>query len=63
MIAIAVAMSIVTSLVVGIVGLVCVGIEGRGADRAPRLADRMSRAARHLNGEGRPPRTFIRLFG
>ena len=32
-----------------------VGMEGRGWRQAPQLARLLRRAARHLNGEGRPP--------
>jgi hypothetical protein len=37
-------------------GLVVVGMEGRGRVRIPRLADRMARAAEHLNGDDQPSR-------
>ena len=45
-------------LVVGAitVGLVVMGMEGRGQRRAPKLAGTMARAARHLNGEKVPQR-------
>lgn len=45
-------------LVIGAVtvGLVVMGIEGRGRRRAPKLADSMTQAARHLNGEKVPQR-------
>jgi hypothetical protein len=45
------------------VGLVLLGIEGRGKQRAPKLADRMSRAAQHLNGDGEPPARLVKLIG
>jgi hypothetical protein len=37
-------------------------MEGRGKQRAPKLADRMARAAQHLNGDGEPPRRLIKLI-
>lgn len=47
---------LVTTLVVLVigaitVGLVVMGMEGRGHRRAPVLGGTMARAARHLNGE------------
>ena len=45
-----------------IVGVVLLGMEGRGKQRAPRLADRMARAAEHLNGDGEPPARLIKLI-
>jgi hypothetical protein len=43
-------------------GLVLLGMEGRGKQRAPRLADRMARAAQHLNGDGEPPARLVKLI-
>ncbi len=62
MTSIVVAMIVILAIVAGTAGMVLVGIEGRGKDRAPKLADKMARAAQHLNGDGRPPRTFTRLL-
>jgi uncharacterized membrane protein YagU involved in acid resistance len=48
-------------VIAGIVaGLVLVGMEGRGGDRAPKLRRQVTRAARHLNGEAKPPTKFVR---
>jgi len=44
------------------VGLVLLGIEGRGKERAPKRADRMARAAQHLNGDGEPPTRLVKLI-
>lgn len=63
MTAIVIAMLLVLALAVGTVGLVIVGMQGRFKARAPKIADRMARAARHLNGDGTPPRRLTRLFG
>ncbi len=41
--------------------LVLVGMEGRGWRQAPELARQLRRVARHLNGEGRPPRRLQAL--
>lgn len=60
MIAILIAMSIVLGVAAGITGLVLLGLQGRGSEHVPKLADQMSRAARHLNGEGQPPRSLMR---
>ena len=53
MLAIVVAMFVIVLIAAGTVGLVLVGIEGRGRRRAPKLAQQAARAARHLNGEAR----------
>lgn len=45
-------MFVIIGVAAGTAGIVVVGIEGRGKIRAPRLADRMARAAVHLNGDG-----------
>jgi hypothetical protein len=52
---IVVAMIVIFVVVACTVGLVLLGMEGRGKQRAPKLADRMARAAQHLNGDGEPP--------
>jgi UPF0716 family protein affecting phage T7 exclusion len=62
MIAIAVASLLLLALITGIVGLVVVGLEGRGITRHPRLRTRLAEAARHLNGDGAPPPRFLRLL-
>jgi UPF0716 family protein affecting phage T7 exclusion len=59
---IVVAMIVILVVVASIVGLVLLGMEGRGKQRAPRLADRMARAAEHLNGDGEPPARLIKLI-
>ena len=60
--AIVVAMIIILGIVAGTAGLVVVGMEGWLKDRVPRAADRMARAAQHLNGDGEPPEAFRRLL-
>ena len=59
---IVVAMIVIFVVVACTVGLVLLGMEGRGKQRAPKLADRMSRAAQHLNGDGEPPARLIKLI-
>jgi hypothetical protein len=59
---IVVAMIVIFVLVACTVGMVLLGIEGRGKQRAPKLADRMARAARHLNGDGEPPARLVKLI-
>ena len=44
-----------------VVGLVVVGMEGRGGDRAPKLSRHVTRAAKHLNGEAKAPKKFVRM--
>ena len=62
MTAIVVASLLLLALITAIVGVVVVGLEGRGVARLPRLAPRLSRAARHLNGEATPPPAFLKLL-
>ena len=45
------AMMAILAVAAATAGIVVVGIEGRGRVRAPRLADRVSRAAERLNGD------------
>jgi uncharacterized protein YceK len=59
---IVVAMIVILVLAGCTVGLVLLGIEGRGKQRAPKLADRMARAAQHLNGDGEPPTRLVKLI-
>ena len=51
MVSIVVAMLVILLIAVGTVGLVLVGIEGRGRHRAPKLAQQAARAARYVNGD------------
>lgn len=62
MIAIAVASLLLLALITAIVGLVVVGLEGRGSNRLPRLRTGLAGAAQHLNGDGAPPPAFLRLL-
>jgi hypothetical protein len=62
MTAVVLAMLLILAVVAGTAGVVVVGIEGRFKDRAPKAADRMARAAQHLNGDGTPPKVFQRLL-
>ena len=62
MTAVVVASLLLLGLIATIVGIVVVGIEGRGVARLPRLAARLTKAARHLNGEANPPRAFLTLL-
>jgi hypothetical protein len=59
---IVVAMIVIFVVVACTVGLVLLGMEGRGTQRAPKLANRMARAAEHLNGDGEPPARLIKLI-
>ena len=55
MTSIVVAMIVILVVAACTVGLVLLGIEGRGKQRAPKIAARVARAAQHLNGDGEPP--------
>jgi hypothetical protein len=60
--AIVIAMIVIFVLAACTVGVVLLGMEGRGKQRAPKLADRMARAAQHLNGDGEPPARLVKLI-
>ena len=62
MTSIVVAMIVILVVVAAIVGLVLLGIEGRGKQRAPKLAHRMARAAQHLNGDAEPPARLVKMI-
>jgi hypothetical protein len=59
---IVVAMIVILVVVAATVGLVLLGIEGRGKERAPKLAHRMARAAQHLNGDAEPPARLVKMI-
>ena len=58
-----VVITMVTVLVIAgvVAGLVLVGMEGRGGDRVPKLSRQVGRAAKHLNGEAKAPKKFVRI--
>ena len=62
MTSIVVAMIVILVVVAATVGLVLLGIEGRGRQRAPKLAHRMARAAQHLNGDAEPPARLVKMI-
>ena len=62
MISIVVAMIVILVVAACTVGLVLLGIEGRGKQRAPKIAARMARAAQHLNGDGEPPARLVKMI-
>ena len=62
MTSIVVAMIVILVLAACTVGLVLLGIEGRGKQHAPKIAARMARAAQHLNGDGEPPSRLVKLI-
>lgn len=62
MTSIVVAMIVILVVVAATVGLVLLGIEGRGKQRAPKLANRMARAAQHLNGDAEPPARLVKMI-
>ncbi|HZA71966.1 MAG TPA: hypothetical protein VE476_03555 [Propionibacteriaceae bacterium] len=61
MLVLVVTMLVILAVAAATLALVLVGIEGRGWRQAPQVARLMRRAARHLNGEGRPPRRLQAL--
>jgi len=63
MAAIVLAMIIILGVAGSTVALVLVGMQGRGRQRAPRVAHKLARAAQHLNGDGQTPRRFTRPLG
>ena len=60
--AIVVASLFLLTLIAGIVGVVVVGLEGRGASRLRRVGPWFAKLARHLNGDGTPPPAFLRVL-
>ena len=62
MTSIVVAMIVILVIVASTLGLVLLGMEGRGKQRAPKLAKRMASAAQHLNGDGEPPARLVKLI-
>ena len=62
MTSIVVAMIVILVVAACTVGLVLLGIEGRGKQRAPKIAARMARAAQHLNGDGEPPARLVKMI-
>ena len=62
MTAIIVASLLLLALITGIVGVVVVGLEGRGSERLAPLRPRLAKAGQHLNGDGPPPPAFLRLL-
>ena len=61
MLSLVVTMLVILAVAAATLVLVMVGMEGRGWRQAPQLARLMRRVARHLNGEGRPPRRLQAL--
>ncbi len=61
MLVLVVTMFVILAVAASTLVLVLVGMEGRGWRQAPQLARQMRRIARHLNGEGRPPRRLQAL--
>jgi hypothetical protein len=61
MLYVVVTMLVILAVAGATLALVLVGMEGRGWRWAPQFARLMRRAARHLNGEGRPPRRLQAL--
>ena len=55
-------MLVVLLLSAAIIAVVVIGMEGTGRERHREFADAMARTARHLNGEGEPPRALVALF-
>lgn len=56
------ALSVVLIIALGVFGFVAVGLQGRGRTHAPKVADRLARAARHLNGDAELPDRIAKHF-
>lgn len=61
MIVYVVAMLAILAVAAAVLGLVAIGMEGRGRTRMPVIAERLTRLAKHLNGEVEPPERFARI--
>ena len=55
-------MLVVLVLAAGVIAVVVMGMEGTGRTKHPEIAEAMQRTARHLNGEGEPPRALVAVF-
>lgn len=55
-------MLVILGIAAVVIAIVVMGMEGTGRSKHPELADAMARTARHLNGEGAPPRGLRMLF-
>ncbi len=55
-------MLVILGLAAAVIAVVVMGMEGTGRTKHPEIADAMARTARHLNGEGQPPRGLMMLF-
>lgn len=55
-------MLVILGLAAAVIAVVVMGMEGTGRAKHPEIADAMARTARHLNGEGEPPRGLLMLF-
>lgn len=55
-------MLVVLVLAAVVIAAVAMGMEGAGRSQHPEIADAMATTARHLNGEGEPPRALVALF-
>lgn len=55
-------MLVILGIAAVVIAVVVMGMEGTGRAKHPELADAMARTARHLNGEGEPPRGLRELF-
>ncbi len=55
-------MLIVLVLAAAVIAVVVMGMEGTGRKQHPEIAEAMARTARHLNGEGEPPKALVQLF-
>lgn len=55
-------MVIVMLIAFGVIGAVAMGLQGAGSDKAPELAKQLQRAARHLNGQAKPPQGLVDFF-
>lgn len=62
MTAVYLSMFVILLLALAACAVVAVGIQGIGRDRAPQLADRFARAARHMNGDAEPPKALVDLI-
>ena len=52
----------VLAIAAGVIAVVVMGMEGTGRQQHPEIAQAMARTARHLNGEGEPPRALVQLL-
>ncbi|GAA1397049.1 hypothetical protein [Luteococcus peritonei] len=62
MTAVYISMFLIILVALAVWGVVAVGMHGAGKERAPKLANQLAEAARHMNGDAEPPQALVDLM-